>query len=551
MKKITFTISDKIVESLDPWLDSISSFADTVFEIIEEEKKKKKIEEIEDESNISFQYGQDKTVTPSTNKVKKPKVPSPQNDKSVKNKKEISTGAKETGIKETGAKENEYSISLKIIKILLDKKRVKNIILAPLDKLQTLLDFFENEKDDSVSSQNSKEDSVSSQDSKEDSEDLKVLKEDLKTLHKYCKTIKKEGKNNILPLIFDYESFKAEYFYIWKRDGTQIRRAQNDKYNDKDKKKNKEKNKEINKDKDKEKDKEKNKEKNKEKKEYYSPQIIYNLMDLKACPYCNLEYIPHGDVYRRFIITKEEYEKKVKKLQKDNEPSEEDNEPSEEDKPLEIDKDNYLIKQKRSIDWEFDHFYPKSKYPYLAISVYNLIPVCSICNQRLKRDLSYPKKWYLHPFFDDFHEIAHFEFDFTSLDFLSSHKPDDIKVSLHKNKGINESYYTRAEYYCDFFALRDIDPDNNKKGRISLSHSDYLYEIYFKFLVYTKDFLLELQNKWGISDEDIKRLIFGNYTSPDEINKRPLAKVTIDMISQYEHLLPLKEEEKKKFFFKK
>ena len=31
---------------------------------------------------------------------------------------------------------------------------------------------------------------------------------------------------------------------------------------------------------------------------------------------------------------------------------------------------------------DFDHFYPKSKYPYLAVSLFNLIPSCSMCNRK-------------------------------------------------------------------------------------------------------------------------------------------------------------------------
>lgn len=33
-----------------------------------------------------------------------------------------------------------------------------------------------------------------------------------------------------------------------------------------------------------------------------------------------------------------------------------------------------------------DHFYPESKYPYLAISLYNLIPACHQCNSSMKSD---------------------------------------------------------------------------------------------------------------------------------------------------------------------
>lgn len=31
---------------------------------------------------------------------------------------------------------------------------------------------------------------------------------------------------------------------------------------------------------------------------------------------------------------------------------------------------------------DFDHFYPRSKYPYLAVSLFNLIPSCSMCNRK-------------------------------------------------------------------------------------------------------------------------------------------------------------------------
>lgn len=36
---------------------------------------------------------------------------------------------------------------------------------------------------------------------------------------------------------------------------------------------------------------------------------------------------------------------------------------------------------KKRIRPDFDHFYPKSRYPYLAVSLFNLIPTCNICNK--------------------------------------------------------------------------------------------------------------------------------------------------------------------------
>ena len=40
---------------------------------------------------------------------------------------------------------------------------------------------------------------------------------------------------------------------------------------------------------------------------------------------------------------------------------------------------------KRTVVGELDHFYCKSKYPYLAVSLYNLVPTCGICNGKSRK----------------------------------------------------------------------------------------------------------------------------------------------------------------------
>lgn len=60
---------------------------------------------------------------------------------------------------------------------------------------------------------------------------------------------------------------------------------------------------------------------------------------------------------------------------------------------------NYISSYEESNDEkttaDLDHFYPKSLYPFLALSLYNFIPSCQICNSRFKgnkdtRDSIYP-----------------------------------------------------------------------------------------------------------------------------------------------------------------
>lgn len=58
--------------------------------------------------------------------------------------------------------------------------------------------------------------------------------------------------------------------------------------------------------------------------------------------------------------------------------------------------------------FELDHFYPKSKYPYLALSFFNHIPSCSNCNGKLKRSRDFTIETHIHPYNRDFNNIYTF-----------------------------------------------------------------------------------------------------------------------------------------------
>lgn len=64
-----------------------------------------------------------------------------------------------------------------------------------------------------------------------------------------------------------------------------------------------------------------------------------------------------------------------------------------------------------------DHFYDKARYPYLALSIYNLIPVCDRCNhEKLSAPVSL--NTHSHPFADDFHGLVEFSASGEPLDVL-------------------------------------------------------------------------------------------------------------------------------------
>ncbi len=84
---------------------------------------------------------------------------------------------------------------------------------------------------------------------------------------------------------------------------------------------------------------------------------------------------------------------------------------------------NYIFnfgKKSESATAQMDHFYDKSKYPYLSLCLYNLVPCCSTCNLRKsnKDVLSSP---ILNPFEDNLHN--HITFDSSTI--LSIEEIDD------------------------------------------------------------------------------------------------------------------------------
>lgn len=47
---------------------------------------------------------------------------------------------------------------------------------------------------------------------------------------------------------------------------------------------------------------------------------------------------------------------------------------------------------------DLDHFFAKNKYPYLSISIYNLVPSCKYCNSSLKGKREFTYEGNFHPF---------------------------------------------------------------------------------------------------------------------------------------------------------
>jgi len=179
---------------------------------------------------------------------------------------------------------------------------------------------------------------------------------------------------------------------------------------------------------------------------------------------------------------------------------------------------NYIYKLTKNskIKPEIDHFYPKSLYPFLGLSFYNLIPSCQTCN-------GFGAKWALDPLSENMkspYEINHTDFRFSfklkKIDFTSP-LDGDSKVLVQLNTKV---------------------PGNNRVFKLSKlykKHEDHVLELIIKSKAeYSSKYRSYLNSYKGLSfsDNEINRLIVGNYTDLTELHKRPLSKLYRDIAKQ-------------------
>lgn len=170
-----------------------------------------------------------------------------------------------------------------------------------------------------------------------------------------------------------------------------------------------------------------------------------------------------------------------------------------------------IEKGTKSIRPEFDHFYSKSEFPFLALSFYNLIPACSICNHT-KLDGSIDKNPYYEGFDDNF------KFRIKTKD----GNENSLDWALEENIEID---FSETNQNIEAFALKELYNE----------HIDYVKEIIDKAQAYNHSYYSSLIDSYkglGKEESDIDRFIWGNYLENAEQGKRPLSKLTKDILQQ-------------------
>jgi hypothetical protein len=182
-----------------------------------------------------------------------------------------------------------------------------------------------------------------------------------------------------------------------------------------------------------------------------------------------------------------------------------------------------------------DHFYDKATYPYLAVSLYNLIPCCSICNSDFKGSDDFTIDTHLHPYADEFGQ--YFKFGIDMID-KSKLKPGDTSQI--------DYLFGRGEEFE--IVIRDTctDPKLRKKVENNLDvfkikelynlHKDHVLDLIKKKVVYSDSQVDELYTRYSgllfSSREDVIQMITSNYVGHENLDKKVLAKITQDICEE-------------------
>ncbi|ELY2764508.1 hypothetical protein SMY29_004396 [Cronobacter sakazakii] len=68
--------------------------------------------------------------------------------------------------------------------------------------------------------------------------------------------------------------------------------------------------------------------------------------------------------------------------------------------------------------FDLDHFYLKSQYPFLALSFFNLVPCCGICNSRIRGTKEFDHTTHINPYEDSFD--THYKFEFNEIEIVAA-----------------------------------------------------------------------------------------------------------------------------------
>lgn len=166
---------------------------------------------------------------------------------------------------------------------------------------------------------------------------------------------------------------------------------------------------------------------------------------------------------------------------------------------------------------EFDHWFAQSLYPDLALSYFNLIPACALCNSILKNNKETELSTHIHPYKDlnpgfkfSYRHLVNGKCMVVCRNYAATLYDKNRVANTLKLFRIQEVYNAHADLELqDLIDLASANP------------GDYIH-----------DLIQHVLSSTTLTEEDVFRLIFGVEANVDKFINRPLSKFKTDIIEK-------------------
>jgi len=170
---------------------------------------------------------------------------------------------------------------------------------------------------------------------------------------------------------------------------------------------------------------------------------------------------------------------------------------------------------RRTFDW--DHIYSQNDYPFLAISFFNLVPCCKVCNQiKLDQNLNY-----FNPHIDvDVNSVYFFHLNPIGAGFITDNSKIQLNI-VYKKRNFKDEIKITA----------------NAVGLLSRMrcHKEIIKDVLNKQRMYPNPYLQSVVGQMStlnsnLSPAQLRRTLYGTHFNHQDYFKRPFSKLTDDIL---------------------
>lgn len=202
----------------------------------------------------------------------------------------------------------------------------------------------------------------------------------------------------------------------------------------------------------------------------------------------------------------------------------------------------FKVDSKSERDFQMDHFVPKTIHPLFSLSIFNLIPVCSICNKR-KSNKFVPSEMEFHPFRHN-SLTAKFSYGLNNYWLVKEY----IGINVRKEQQSLEVYYSDPSVSI----VKDM-VKNLRLKHVYQFHTQLINDILHRKRLFTQEYLSHLiKLRYEASsavelerlDYDLRKLLFHISTANESENTSIHYKFIHDILCD----LKVKHYSKKEYF---